>query len=172
MSKGTIIGIISLIALVAIITFATKGKNGGDDDTRVAFAQCLAEKDVKFYGAFWCPHCNAQKSLFGKKATKELPYIECSTADAKGQTFACQEAKIASYPTWEFSDGTRLTGEQSFEKLSELSGCPVPVGYENMDADPGVDDDAEVTSQTEGELPDTPVELGDASQTPEEALPQ
>lgn len=54
------------------------------------FAKCLSEKDVKFYGAFWCPNCNDQKALFGK-SNKYLNYIECSTADRSGQIELCKE---------------------------------------------------------------------------------
>ena len=31
------------------------------------FAQCLKDKGATFYGAFWCPHCKAQKALFFKQ---------------------------------------------------------------------------------------------------------
>lgn len=87
-----------------------------------SFAICLGEKDVKFYGAFWCPHCQNQKKLFGNSA-KLLPYIECSTADQRGQLQICIDNKIESYPTWTFSDGSKETGEVSLQKLSEKSGC-------------------------------------------------
>ena len=29
-------------------------------------AQCLTDKGAKFYGAFWCSHCQEQKAEFGK----------------------------------------------------------------------------------------------------------
>jgi hypothetical protein len=89
------------------------------------FAKCLSDKGAVFYGAFWCPHCNAQKSLFGK--SKEfLPYKECSNPDAKSQTQICIDQKIESYPTWKFADGSVLTGEQTFKTLSEKTGCALP----------------------------------------------
>ncbi len=86
------------------------------------FAQCLTEKDVKFYGAFWCPHCARQKQLFGD-ALEKINYIECSLPDRSGQTSICIGKNITGYPTWEFTDGTRLSGEQTLEKLSQKSGC-------------------------------------------------
>ncbi len=42
-----------------------------------AFAQCITDSGAKFYGAYWCSHCQAQKLLFGKSVEK-LPYVECA----------------------------------------------------------------------------------------------
>src|SRR3989338_10659897 len=81
-----------------------------------AFAQCLGEKGAKFYGAFWCPHCQEQKALFGRSKNK-LPYIECSTPDGEGQLAVCKEAGIKGYPTWVFKDGEVLNIVQSLENL-------------------------------------------------------
>ena len=86
------------------------------------FAQCLKDKGVTFFGAFWCPHCQAQKRLFGSAAEK-LPYKECSTSDGSAQTQECKDKKIDEYPTWEFADGSRLGGEQSLESLAAKSSC-------------------------------------------------
>jgi thiol-disulfide isomerase/thioredoxin len=90
------------------------------------FATCLKDKGAVFYGAFWCPHCQAQKKLFGKSA-KLLPYVECSTADASGQTQACIDKGVNSYPTWEFADGSRLNGEIPLAQLAEKTSCVLPV---------------------------------------------
>lgn len=88
-------------------------------------AQCIKNSGAKFYGAFWCPHCQEQKKLFGDAVT-ELPYIECSNPDKKSQTQVCIDAKITGYPTWEFADGSRLDGEVSLAKLAEETSCVVP----------------------------------------------
>lgn len=90
-----------------------------------AFATCLGEKGATFYGAFWCPHCNDQKRMFGR-SQKLLPYVECSTPDRQNQTPACIEAGIVGYPTWDFADGERLTGPQPLQTLSERTNCPLP----------------------------------------------
>lgn len=90
-----------------------------------AFAQCLTENGAVFYGAFWCPHCQNQKALFGKSKDL-LPYVECSTADGKEQLPICEEKNIEGYPTWDFADSTRLTGEISLETLAEKTGCTLP----------------------------------------------
>jgi thiol-disulfide isomerase/thioredoxin len=90
------------------------------------FASCLQEKGAKFYGAFWCPHCQEQKKLFGDAATA-LPYVECSTPDKQNQTQACIDAEIKSYPTWKFADTTTVNGVMQLETLAEKTGCTLPL---------------------------------------------
>ncbi|MGC9599219.1 MAG: hypothetical protein ABSE18_02425 [Minisyncoccia bacterium] len=89
-----------------------------------AFAKCIASTTTKFYGAFWCSHCEDQKREFGN-AAQYLPYIECSTPDGSGETKACQDAGITEYPTWYFPDGSSSTGVQSPQMLSQKTGCPL-----------------------------------------------
>ena len=89
------------------------------------FAKCLNDKGAKFYGAFWCPHCQNQKAMFGR-SEKYLPYIECSTPDTKGQLQVCTDKKITGYPTWEFADGSRESGEVEPALLAEKTGCTLP----------------------------------------------
>lgn len=90
-----------------------------------AFARCLGERGAKFYGTFWCPFCQKQKTAFGK-SQKLLPYVECSTSDGKGQLAVCKEKGITNYPTWEFADGAREVGVLNFERLREKTGCVLP----------------------------------------------
>jgi len=87
-----------------------------------AFVKCLEDKGVKFYGAFWCPHCQREKALFGS-SEKYLPYVECSTPDGNDQLQVCIQENIKAYPTWQFSDGSRQEGELTLRELSEKSGC-------------------------------------------------
>ena len=115
---GIVIGIIVIISGALVINAKTPGKY---DD----FAQCISDSGTKFYGAYWCPHCATQKALFGK-SVKKLPYVECAISQDK-QTQICIDQKINSYPTWEFSDGTRVEGGLTFEQLAEKTSCAVPV---------------------------------------------
>lgn len=92
-------------------------------------AACLTEKKVTFYGAFWCPHCQATKKSFGKSA-KLLPYIECSEAypDAAGnygQLDVCKAKNIKGYPTWEFADGTMVAQQLTPEQVAEKASCEI-----------------------------------------------
>ncbi len=90
-----------------------------------AFAQCLADEEVIYWGAFWCGACQEQNRMFGN-SKKYLPYIECSTPDGQRQTQQCADAEIEGYPTWEFPDGERVTGVVPVQSLSERTGCPLP----------------------------------------------
>jgi len=108
-----------LVGALLVALLIMQARKPGKYDT---LAQCIADSGAKFYGAFWCPHCQAQKALFGKSANK-LPYVECSEPNGKGQLQVCTDAKIDGYPTWEFADGTRLNGERSFEELSSKTNC-------------------------------------------------
>lgn len=87
-----------------------------------AVAQCIADSGATFYGAFWCPHCQATKAVFGKSA-KLLPYVECSQPNGKGQLPICEEAGIKGYPTWRFADGSELSGERSIAELAAKTNC-------------------------------------------------
>jgi|SRR5271168_1442322 len=116
----SIVGIV-VIGLV-IAAFATVKQANTTNGEYIGIAKCLKAKGVIFYGAFWCPHCKAQKASFGD-AVQYLPYHECSTPDANGMLASCQTAGIQEYPTWVFPDGTRLTGVQDPETLAAKAGC-------------------------------------------------
>lgn len=127
MNKGTIVIIALTVAVVAGLGYVVVNRPataGGELDS---FAQCLGEKGATFFGAFWCPHCQAQKKMFGASA-KLLPYTECSLPDGKTRTQECIDKNIESYPTWEFADGSRETGEVPLATLAEKTGCELPAG--------------------------------------------
>lgn len=67
---GIIIGLAVFIGGLLVVNAKTPGKYD-------EFAQCITDSGTKFFGAYWCPHCAAQKALFGKSA-KKLPYYECA----------------------------------------------------------------------------------------------
>jgi hypothetical protein len=90
-----------------------------------ALAKCIAQSSTTFYGAFWCPHCAAQKTKFGTGA-QYLPYVECSLPSGSGQTQVCIDHDIVSYPTWVFADGSRLVGVQTPATLAQKTGCVLP----------------------------------------------
>ncbi len=119
--------LVVFLLVVGTVAAALVRSNAGPAGPGVydTFAQCLGEKGAIFYGAFWCPHCQAQKKMFGSSA-KLLPYVECSTADGKGQTQACIDNEVSSYPTWVFADGSRLSGEVPISQLAEKTSCILP----------------------------------------------
>ena len=89
------------------------------------FAQCLTEQGTVMYGAWWCSHCTNQKDAFGS-SFDYIDSVECSAAGSKAMNSTCQDAGIEGYPTWEFADGSRVSGEQSFEYLASQTGCELP----------------------------------------------
>jgi hypothetical protein len=90
------------------------------------FASCLKDKGATFYGAWWCPHCNEQKKLFGSSKTL-LPYVECYVyPDTNHPLPVCTEKNITGYPTWTFADGSTLNGEIPLTQLADKTSCVLP----------------------------------------------
>ncbi|MEI8175226.1 MAG: thioredoxin domain-containing protein, partial [bacterium] len=117
--------VIIVLVLGAVATFIIRGGGPVVTVNYDAFATCLKDKGAVFYGAFWCPHCQAQKKEFGSSA-KLLPYVECSTPDGQAQTQICIDKKIEGYPTWVFADGSKLTGAITLQQLADKTSCPLP----------------------------------------------
>lgn len=86
---------------------------------QLAVSTSLSKRGVVFYGAWWCPACQAQKRLFGKQAAALLPYVECDKTEDERKR--CLAAQVRVFPTWEFN-GRRLEGVQSVETLKRWSG--------------------------------------------------
>ena len=86
-----------------------------------AFAQCLTDKGMKFYGSSNCSWCAKEKTLLGD-SLQYINYIEC-TGDDGQTTKACQDANITSYPTWQLPNGRFEPGYKTLEQLAEVSGC-------------------------------------------------
>jgi hypothetical protein len=89
-----------------------------------AFAQCLAAKQVKMYGLYWCTHCAEQERMFGS-SFKYVRYIECGVKGSRQEAPECVQAQVKNFPTWEFS-GTRHEGVLPLSDISERSGCGLP----------------------------------------------
>jgi hypothetical protein len=117
----------AIIAVVVVAAFAAAYFLGLRKRTSRldAFAQCLASKQVKMYGAFWCPHCEDQKKRFGS-AFQYVSYVECGIKGSRQLQAACVEAKIKNFPTWQFPDGARAEGELSLQALADKGGCSLP----------------------------------------------
>ncbi|MGN6134565.1 MAG: Ig-like domain-containing protein [Aureliella sp.] len=90
----------------------------------VAFAKALRDSGTQMFGAYWCPHCLAQKELF-QDGAQFLPYVEVTDSARNPNQIAVSE-NITQYPTWEFPDGSRLTGEQTLETLAAKAGVAIP----------------------------------------------
>ena len=89
--------------------------------SQLALVEILRSKGVLFYGAWWCGHCNHQKTLFGAEAASKLPYVECDKDDPG--RLRCQTAKIRAFPTWDYR-GERREGVLELEELRIWVGAP------------------------------------------------
>jgi len=89
-----------------------------------AFAQCLAARQVKMYGLYWCTHCEEQKEMFGS-AFQYVPYIECGIKGSRAEQPSCKQDGVKNFPTWQFAT-ERHEGVLRLESLSEKSGCSLP----------------------------------------------
>ena len=108
-SKKTIFVLSIVIVVVIVIGFGILTNRPLGPSKYDDFAKSLKVDGAEFYGAFWCPHCQSEKALFGS-AKEYLPYIECSNPDST-PTQVCLDAKIESYPTWKFKNGITLTSD-------------------------------------------------------------
>lgn len=87
--------------------------------SQLGLADHLRRQGYVFYGAWWCPACRQQKSLFGQAAAQRVPYLECEKEEAERQR--CNAAGIRAYPTW-IKGGERREGVLSLEELQRWSG--------------------------------------------------
>ncbi len=108
-----------LVVAAIIVVYLVFFSNSGRYDE---LAMCINRTGAKMYGAWWCPHCNDQKDMFGG-SWKYMNYVECSNADGTAQTQACIDANVTVYPTWEYGNGTRHTGVLSLDQLAALTNC-------------------------------------------------
>ena len=122
-SLPTPVGVASLIVLGLFLHFSGlfDPASGPENPYLRGLANHLRDSGAHFYGAFWCPHCQEQKDLFGASA-RQLPYVECTPNGRNGgRSAACVANNIADYPTW-IIDGRRYTGVMTASELARLSG--------------------------------------------------
>lgn len=91
-----------------------------------SFARCLATKQAKMYGLYWCPHCAEQKEMFGA-AFRYVPYVECASKDNPHElTPECKAAGAKLFPSWQFGNSPPKEGVLSLDALSDKTGCSLP----------------------------------------------
>ena len=118
--EAAVVGALIVIGLHLHYSGIFDASAGPEDPQLKALAIHLEKTGVKFYGAYWCPRCQEQKTLFGSSA-KRLPYVECSSGGrGSALTPPCAKNKIRSYPTWIIGD-KRLTGLQKTRQLANAS---------------------------------------------------
>jgi len=89
------------------------------------FAKCLAAKQAKMYGLYWCPHCAEQKEMFGK-SFQYVPYVECAIKGSRDLAPACVAAGVKLFPSWQFGQNPPTEGVFPLQELSDKTGCSLP----------------------------------------------
>ena len=91
-----------------------------------SFAKCIATKNARMYGLYWCPHCADQKREFGS-SFHYVPYVECASEnDPHELTAACKAAGVKLFPSWQFGSDPPKEGVLSLLELSQKTGCSLP----------------------------------------------
>lgn len=90
-----------------------------------SFAKCLASKQAKMYGLYWCPHCLDQKQMFGD-SFHYVPYVECAIKGSREMAPECKAAGVKLFPSWQFGSEAPKEGVLSLNALSDKTGCSLP----------------------------------------------
>jgi hypothetical protein len=114
-------GVVIALLFIGAFSAGSYRKNHRYD----AFAKCLASKQAKMYGLYWCPHCLDQKEMFGR-AFQYVPYQECAIRGSREMTPECKAAGAQQFPSWKFEGGPLREGVLSMEDLSSRTGCSLP----------------------------------------------
>ena len=132
-------------------------RSGNNNADHYEFTACLAEKGATMYGFDACPNCQKQKSILGPNAFHQNIdeagfYVRCRPEDEANKLIGDRLSKITileqygdqitesttqgelcalmvadGTPTWLI--GThQVSGWQTLQELSDLSGCPLPEG--------------------------------------------
>ncbi len=91
-----------------------------NNDYLMRLAKDLSAKGAVLYGADWCPHCKAQKKLFGD-AAQYINYVECDPTGPNANPDECRGKGIEQYPTWIYN-GQKTTGTKTLSQLAQMVG--------------------------------------------------
>jgi uncharacterized membrane protein/glutaredoxin len=130
LAKTAPVGAAAIIVLHLNYTGILGDAPQAEDLQTRALALHIANSGAKMYGASWCPHCQQQKSYFGRSA-KSLPYVECSpNGQGAPQASECQAMKINSYPTWVIN-GKHVEEVMTLKQLADATGFQGPTSSGN-----------------------------------------
>jgi hypothetical protein len=91
-----------------------------------AFAKCIASKQARMYGLYWCPHCADQKEMFGA-SFRYIPYQECAVKGSPHElTPECKAVGVKLFPSWQFGNNPPKEGVLSLQELGDKTGCSLP----------------------------------------------
>lgn len=117
--------LILVILVLGIVAIAIWSNKKAHTDTNppltsalTTVGQCLTDKGVKFYGAYWCPHCAVQKALF-KTTMKTVPYVECALTGPEAQKKAKEIIAQYNAGTYKGAYLASLNEAKSADQLSK-----------------------------------------------------
>ena len=96
---------------------------------KINFAKFLNDNNIVMYSAYWCPHCNDQKQLFGKEAVEELIIVECAKDGKNNKYKLCQEKDIEGFPSWEINNKI-YSGTRSLKELAKMTNYQGNINFE------------------------------------------
>lgn len=131
--RNTISVLVVVILLIVGAVFLFNNKNGEREvGVYDEFAQCIYDSGLRMYGSATCSFCAKQRKLF-EGSEEFIKEIECDPRNIGNEAERCINKNISHTPTWiledeEGNDVTRFeAGVMSLERLSEESGCALPV---------------------------------------------
>jgi hypothetical protein len=120
--RRTVVYVVALILFAGAYLAGRYYRNHKYD----SFAQCLASKQAKMYGLYWCPHCAEQKAMFGA-SFRYVPYVECAIKGSPRELApACKVAGVTLFPSWQFGMDPPHEGVLTLQALSQKTGCKLP----------------------------------------------
>ena len=117
--------VLSYIVVLVLLTSAFLGGRYYRNHKYDSFAKCLANKQARMYGLYWCPHCADQKAEFGS-SFRYVPYVECAIRGSHEMAPECKAAGVKLFPSWQFGGDPPKEGVLSLQALSEKTGCSLP----------------------------------------------
>lgn len=129
----TLVGVVGLYSSVSKADAPTETASGvapppiqnTSGPSEIALAQHLQEIGATKYSAYWCPHCQQQRELFGREAFEYINSIECAEDGQDAQPQLCRDAGVQGFPSWEIN-GTLYSGARPLSELADLSGYTGP----------------------------------------------
>jgi hypothetical protein len=106
----------AITLFTAIVTLSWCSSTNSEQNTKLA--ECLTSKWTTMYWTNRCSHCQAQKDLFGYEAFSKINFIDCDK-----EKNVCNLEGIQWYPTWKFTNWSKLEWEQTFEALAKSAWC-------------------------------------------------
>lgn len=94
----------------------------------IALAKHLQSIGAVKYSAYWCPHCQQQREMFGREAFSYIKTVECAADGQNAEPEKCRAAGIEGYPTWEIN-GQKYAGAIPLSQLAEISGYQGPTNF-------------------------------------------